>query len=72
MSSLLQREPHRADLNMRCKLISCLPCPIFICHVGVYGFVSRQSALKCDEYMDDISLHTYKHTQIDTVIFSWG
>ena len=45
MSNLLQREPQRADLNMRRELISCPPCPVFICRVGACGFISRQSAL---------------------------
>ena len=34
MSNTLQREPQRADLNMRHELISCPPCPVFICCVG--------------------------------------
>ena len=32
-------------LDIRCELISCLPHPVFICHMGAYGFISRQSAL---------------------------
>ena len=40
------REPQRAGLNMRRKVISRLPSgPVFICHVGACGFISRQSAL---------------------------
>ena len=44
-SNALQREPQRADLNMRHELISCPPHPVFICCVGACGFISRQSAL---------------------------
>ena len=44
-SNALQREPQRADLNVRYKLISCPPRPVFICRVGACGFISRQSAL---------------------------
>ena len=44
-SNSLQREPQRADLNIRCELISRPPRPVFICHVGACGFISRQSAL---------------------------
>ena len=44
-SNVLQREPQRADLNMRRELISHLPHPVFIFHVGTCGFISRQSAL---------------------------
>ena len=40
-----QREPQRADLNMRRELISCLPCPVFIWCVGECRFISWQSAL---------------------------
>ena len=43
--NLLQTEPQRADLNMRCELVSHLPRPVFICLVGACGFISRQSAL---------------------------
>ena len=45
MLNALQREPQQADLNMRRELISCPSCPVFICHVGACGFISRQSAL---------------------------
>ena len=45
MSNELQREPQRADLNIRCELSTCLPHPVFVCHVGVCRFISRQSAL---------------------------
>ena len=45
MSNSLQREPKRADLNTRCELIGRPPRPVFICHVGMGGFISRQSAL---------------------------
>ena len=44
-SNLLQREPQRADLNTRHKLISHPLHPVFICHVGACGFISRQSAI---------------------------
>ena len=44
-SNLLQREPKRSDLNTRRELISRLPRPVFICRVGVGGFISRQSTL---------------------------
>ena len=43
--NMLQREPQRADLNIRCELISCPPRPVFICRVGACEFISRQSAL---------------------------
>ena len=35
----------RSDLNMRHELISCPPCPVFICRMGACGFISSQSAL---------------------------
>ena len=41
----LQREPQQTDLNMRHKLISRLPRPVFICCVSICMFTSRQSAL---------------------------
>ena len=41
----LQREPQRADLNTRHKLISHLPHPVFNCHMGACRFISTQSAL---------------------------
>ena len=44
-SNALQREPQMADLNIRHKLISCSPRPIFICCVGACRFITRQSVL---------------------------
>ena len=44
-SNTLQGKPQWAYLTIRHKLISCLPCPVFICCVGVCGFISRQSVL---------------------------
>ena len=42
----LQGEPQWADLNMRCKLISRPPCPVFIFGVGHVRVVSLVG-LKC-------------------------
>ena len=43
-SNSLQREPQRADLNMRREVITRPPRPVFICHVDACGFISRQWA----------------------------
>ena len=44
MSNALPREPQRADLNTRRELISRPACLVFICRLGMCGFISRQSA----------------------------
>ena len=40
-SNALQREPQRADLNLRRERISHPPHPVFIFHVGACRFISR-------------------------------
>ena len=74
-SNALQRELQWTDLNMRCKLISCLPHPVFIFRMGSCGFISRQSALIAwhnafnHENNENYPLKTIQHTLLDATQF---
>ena len=63
-SNALQREPQQADLNVRRKLISRPPRPVFIFCMGVCGLISRQSALiaRHNAFNFNRKLEMKKHT----------